>query len=43
MSGKTLNIAFQLLFAAMLQDKLHVFVARFTVALKGLYHEDTAV
>ena len=29
-------------FAAMLQNKLHVFVARFTIALKGLYPEDTA-
>ena len=35
-SGKTGNIAIQLCFAAMLQNKLHVFVARFTEALSSL-------
>ena len=36
LTGLTLNIAFQLVFAEVLKNKLHVFVVRFTEALRDL-------
>ena len=41
MSGKTRNLAIQLVFAAMLQIKLHVFVVRFTVAYGRCTNSDS--
>ena len=36
LTGLTLNIAFKLVFAEVLKNKLHVFVVRFTEALRDL-------